>query len=424
MERNAQITIFFFRKNVDKTPLILIDIEKMFITTAQICVKSLILGGRHNLCLENLDKFFKKLIESGASLVFFLYGTEKHDFRYFAQDKEEAYNKDLTELIAIDTGDFRPRSRGDYWFTLSTELKVIADKYGQFHLTHNDHNQDIAAFALRSENVLAICSRDSDFLLFEAISSVQYWSVGYDHLNFKALTTKRLNASALHRAILLSGPQVAMLGAILHFYYHDKVAEQKINAFLEDPACRERDYKWNIVRPRYNARWSKNLQRIQRISAFVWKRLSAEAPVTAEEIGKIVECLSGGGRVDHMTRGLMDEFKRYDIENFPAPPEPIIKEVHNCDFINKMLNGLRFDAFSIDFTDFRSLTGIPYVNLIVPVYKRQAGVVLQHKKNESPKCKFAVKFRHETPYEQVDEKPIFPKSTMTATAPMRLAIEK
>jgi hypothetical protein len=291
--------------------------------------------------------------------------------------------------------------------SLSTELKEIAEKYGKYYLTLNDHTQDIASYAITHENVLAIWSRDSDFQAFHAITHIQYWSSALDHLDFINFTAHRFDIATVHKSLLLSTQQVSMFGAILHFYYNYNGAAKLMHDFFE--YSKSRNYKWNIIESKRMKRMSQNMLRIRSVAQFVHSNVSTETQLSDDDFAKVSIAILGTHSNEKMIKEIKDEYSRYDIANFPAPPEPLLYNARNYNFINKMLNNWRFQLFDVQFTDFRPIIGIPYIDLMLPYYQKQAGVILQHKQGEFLKCKFAIKLRHETPIEKVDKEQIYPE---------------
>ena len=408
-----------FRKNDGKAPVILIDFQKLFISMTHSSVNSILLGGRHNIYFLNFDRFFRRLIEAGAKLVFFKRGTQKRDFTTFVEEKVKSYRECLRDLDEIEAGSTERRGVSGYRIHLGTEFKDFAQKYGEYFLTLNDHLPDIAAYAIRHENVLAFLSRDSNFLFFHGMSPVQYWSCAYGHLSFHDFTTKRFNIDVVHQALLLTGQQVALLGTILHFFknyeYYAEVygltgIAYSMRVFFREIKNQISDYKWKAS---CDANESVSIERFHTAASIIWKHFEADKPVSDDVLRELIQLVMGHQIDEKTITAFKDEFIQFDIANFPPPPEPLIPEVHNCNFINKILSDLRFIAFPVEFTDFRPSTRIPYVDLTVPIYRKLAGILLQHKQAESPICRLAIQLGHFTPFEKVDEDPIYPEGTMS-----------
>ena len=407
-------TCLIFRNNDDKMPVILFDIVKLFIALNQTSVNSLLLGGRQNRFNENLDRFLRKLIDAGAKLVFFKRGMEKHDFDKFVKEKKRSYRQYLDCLSDIDEGIFPHPNPCRCRFCPGAQFRELAEKYGEFHLTQRRHFQDIIAYGISHENVLAIMSKNSNLLLFHGTSRIQYWSCDLEHLDFIEFDTKRFNIEAFHKAMHLSSQQMAIFATIVRLYskytHFNELFELRsfgnpIADFFRDPKSNVADYPSQIKEYLPFER--------MKVAALVWKHFEKDKP-TADSLIKILKIILKDRADEQNIHRIQEILKKFDITNWPPPIEPSIPAIKNSDFINKMLNSMRFVAFDAEFTDFRPGTGIPYVEMVVPAYRRQAGIVLQHKQIESPKCKLAVKLSHEASFAAVDEEPIYPEGLMAS----------
>ncbi|XP_055320075.1 uncharacterized protein LOC129577310 [Sitodiplosis mosellana] len=199
------------RENDMRQPTIIINLVRFVKILAKIDRNSLIVGGQYDIYNKKITKFFEKLREWNAKLVFFC--------RPFLNDIDEAtianaYNhavrNSLPEFMLdqMKMGRWSP-CHMDKRFLYN--LMQICSGYGEVYTHMHGATFNIVQYAREhSDEVLAMIDNDTDFLLFEG--EYQYWSLAdLDILRFQ---TKKYCSDVLHDRLKLNTQQIQMLAAL------------------------------------------------------------------------------------------------------------------------------------------------------------------------------------------------------------------
>lgn len=192
----------FNRKNNGNRPKILIYANHFIKILAKIDQNFLIYGGQYENYNKKIARFFEKLIEFGAELVFF-FRPYLHDIA--EKTVSEAYDhavrsqKELQEFKAQQEklGKLFPWHMDKRFFY---NLSRICSKYGEIHTVFDGITFRIVQYAREHcDEVLAMIMHDTDLLLFDG--EYKYWNLA--DLNIVDFTCKKYCVDALYKRFQL-----------------------------------------------------------------------------------------------------------------------------------------------------------------------------------------------------------------------------
>lgn len=201
-------------------PKIVVRLKELIIAITELNITATLFGGCHRYYHEQLKLFFQPFIDAGVKLVFFGGGFRSNDkLKKVCEKGDSLFNKCCSILQDIDCNKTLPKSNcGDLRMILGLYEEGIARQYGEYHKCRGYLNKEIVQYCHNDGNVMAILAKDSDFLLYD-LKSVQYWSCGNAHLNFKDHTTISFHQTALLEHLKLTPYQfnamVVIAGVIL-----------------------------------------------------------------------------------------------------------------------------------------------------------------------------------------------------------------
>lgn len=202
----------FHRENDGKKPTIIINFNHFVKILAKIDRNSLIIGGEYDSYNKKITKFFDKLRECNAKLVFFIRPFLNH------MDKKtifDAYDHAVRNSLDRFKTDLEKMGKHFPWHLdkrFLYNLVQICSEYGEIHTLCNGITFNIVQYARQHQDeVLAMIQHDTDYLLFEG--QYQYWSLAdLDILRFK---TKKYCRDILYKRIQLDfTKQCQMLSAL------------------------------------------------------------------------------------------------------------------------------------------------------------------------------------------------------------------
>ena len=268
----------------------------------------------------------------------------------------------------------------------STEpLKKCMKKYGQYITSiYDECDRELAKYATEN-NAMAVFGQDSDFLIFSGDWS--YWSA--KHLNMLHLTTKEYSRIALRSHLALSTEQMFLLATL------------GLNDF----------FSYDDLKFFHYQMFNKNKhQKFPCLANFVRSIKNIATNLNDNEILQIISNCMGTNPENHI-----DTFKQsirfYDVKRIePAPAFDIYKEN-----LKESAFGMLTDidtTISIGYADLRrqDCTRVPEV--VLSLYKRLAGVILQHKNDSSITRTFYGKWSHAVPFNAITVHPEYPNGEL------------
>lgn len=315
-------------------------------------------GGRHQIFKEILDDLFSRLSKI-ADLVFFLDGVIQDSKKLtWAARQNQKYMNDLKLLDCIYQN--KPLNllvkdqKEIHTNTLLNIIEASCQQFGQFHYAVKlECDQEIAQFAYNNKRVLAIFSNDSDFLIFPG--HFRYWSTR--DLNFSTLSTKEYNRQELMKTLKLSNFQLAIFATLAG---NDIIPHDQVLFFLSNFG---KDVK----------------KRFPALAQYIKKNFIGKANheevlsfMGKEIFGKVNQAVLS--RINDSINSYRVNFKlKEDNEN--SELNSLLRN-HNV-FTHNVLTGSPVN-FSLVFYDLRRQDIPNYYKLAVPMFQRQAGIVLIH----------------------------------------------
>lgn len=362
------------------------------------------LCGISRVRVKQLEDFVAKMKGWGAELIFITNGAffdtsgqiipdendakgvSSKDWRYQLQCAMIDYLADAHYSQVAQDAKFVPIER--IW----TESVVkIAWKYGKvLWAWDNTRHQEIIKYA-SVHNVLAIISKHFPLLLYSGSSFPKYklWSC-VDCCEAK-MTTKEFDPLVIRRTLGLSAKQMRLLAALSDRYvatptYYGFLARLKLTEY-------QRNVFGHLVK--YVKKTAGNLQELDYL--------------------KIARDLFGEEKYIEK----FDEFKTvcesYDINKITLSMEQnndlISLQLKKQDSFNyDIYHGIKFTV-SVTFVDYRYWLqqGVDFFELVMGLYRRICGVILQHKKDPTLVRYVSIKRSHPEDYAVFDLEPEYPR---------------
>lgn len=168
-----------FRRNVGKTPIIVIDFKNLTYCVAR-KIGDAICGGRHQNILQSWEEILKALKSTGSDLVFFSdlnttsskmdawMDSNDQQFLNYVKFYESIKPTHHFRDILYHIGEIKPPNSTFY------DMAALAQKYGEiYYSVRRENDFDLAQYATNN-NAVAVISNDTDFLIFEG--TWQLWS--------------------------------------------------------------------------------------------------------------------------------------------------------------------------------------------------------------------------------------------------------
>lgn len=348
----------------------------------QLNVKAAFYGGSHRYYHEQLEIFFRHFQDLNVKLVFFGGGAKTKDRVAKMTAKTDQDYKKYSELLKhVDkTNELKLCARSELRLCLGLYEEGIARKYGEYHLsTGVSLNKEIVEYSRENENVVAILAKDSDFLLYN-LKSVEYWSCGIEHLNFKNMTTMSFNQMALLDHLKLTPFQFHVMLAIA-------------GVILDDP----KRHFYRVAKEIASPKTPGSVQIIQNLSGFVRDKV----PEVEEKPNfGAWATMTFNSNLEEYCWLIEKKFKKYEIcTNKPHVPDTLRD---NSDVLKKYKNiwsivndeVIRVDVNFIDIRRWNSdQNAMPFHSLFVLVFKRAMGIVLHAKRDATLTRQFLIKGR-------------------------------
>ena len=363
---------------------------------AQKDITGIICGGRHVSYIRLYRRFMESLINAGAELVFFVAGRKVTDEpSIFIPKHNSEYEKYISMMDSI--GDGKPiwKITNDKRSLLSVEYNIsrLCLQYGPLINNCYRHNQEIAQYANQQRNrVLAIISNDTDFLVFDG--DYEFWCSNDTDLTKQ--TTKRMCRKMLRAHLELSTRQLALLSALSGSAFLP-FENEDLRKFYSTLKRDEEEFS----RVAHLARYIRDLGAIPSAGgeeSFDLKRIATDIfgeDFTEEQMNSIHNGMlsyKSDFKVPKIDDAFLSNAKRY---------EPFIYRLMTADVFNVQ------DICYVDYRECRSRT---YTELVLPLLKMCAGIVLKSKNDPCLELKICMKHSHEEPFKVTEEAPVYPPS--------------
>uniref|UniRef100_A0A0K8TMG5 Putative ppargamma constitutive coactivator 1 n=1 Tax=Tabanus bromius TaxID=304241 RepID=A0A0K8TMG5_TABBR len=179
-------------------------------------------GGRHILLQEHAEKFFQKLVNAGAKLVFFVDGPLKEaKLRVWTISMTEIYNRQFKSTVP-------DMSVGRLMTIYYSSFPVIVRKFGKVYISlKNECDADIAIFASKM-NAFAVLTNDTDFLIFPG--DWRIWST--DEFDMDTFETAEWNKAYLRKNLKLEQKFMPIFATMCGTDYMPKECVEHIRTSL------------------------------------------------------------------------------------------------------------------------------------------------------------------------------------------------
>ena len=355
------------------------------LTISRRCFQDIICGGRSNLVKKLVERFLTRLVIHGASLMFVCQSdTLPRNLDQFCTRQNRKYSRLLAFFDQL-----RNRVSHERLDRYIYEIPVrnfsrngdIFQKYGRVIVTTTDAYADhVVANQAIQNNAMAVIGEHSDFLIFPGDWS--YWSL--KHVNFDEMSTIEYCRNELRAHLRLSVKQMFILATI---------SGNKFWAVKDMLTFQHQTYD-NI------AEYVKTIRNL--------------ASLTDDEIQDIaLTCMK-----KYTTEDVLNFKKSMDHYNIDGTPQPD-KEIHlPHNFVQDEINLLLTLSplpIGVGLCDLRrpmddSIEMQSHAILVIPIFRRIAGVALLHKNDASLTIPVLTKWSHEESYATTDVYPDYPRS--------------
>lgn len=402
---------FHCRENPGKIPIIIVDLIQFVSTATRINFGALTHGGRNQLLLECVEIFFEKIQSAGVQLIFSygLYFGEE-----YKQEIDENYSRDELKCARIYSNIYAQIDRNEtvnYNFTeftalLGLDLESIAAKYGILRIPAIKRYKDILNYVREHDNVLAIISRNTNYLI-PNISPTQYWLCGDRYLKLKTFDVVACDIHHLDKYLGLEKLQKALFGAILLTFQtrnlrnvvssSDKLMDFFSSKNFEETTCTE-FRNISLVADYVSANFAEN---------------DLSPPDFAKIVGDIFDV-----EINHaLEETLCAYFEKYNMDNTSFDAEATESEFEMyCESANRkhefVYNVLFHKVICIPSPYFSFINvdkEASFVELILPIFRRNMGIILQHKNDKTIQCKIKTSLYYSSLFPNEYETAIYPE---------------
>lgn len=395
--------------------------------------EDILYGGRNNKLAEIIETFLQKICDAGAKLVFFqsYFKRQPTNSENEMTDTEPLQYRDRTEhfklyadiLRKIDNNESIDVARCNLRTLLGFDYESIAKKYGELHTSSLLRHIEIINYAKKHRNVLAILAKDSNFLMFD-FHPTQYWLCGKRYLKLDELKVRNLDINKLNDHLGLSKLQKAVFGAILVTYYKNTRADVLSSLAKADRFFSEENFQKIFGKPEDKVSVRMILLTVHYVRTsenFSDQVLALQPPNTSKIVSDIFDD-NANERLEEILKIRYNNYSEFrPIANETNDDEIVLYRefAKNDQFVFNVLCSKTIGFFSTSFTfiDFTQWNGDAksYVNLILPIIKKNMGIVLQHRGDETITCKIALPNYHAQFFPNEYEAAIYPESNLRAS---------
>lgn len=406
----AQSISLSHRKHDGKPPVILIDLKDclhMLVLKDQIGV---ILGGHYDRYNKMMRQFLENIHATGAKLVFFMPGRQQSDdLPFFIPKTEETYIESLeildtlktkTDLNAFLQEKNRLYSNVRVELPFYYNLKKLVSNFGDFRITYEQHNQEIARYAKQNaRDILALITDDINYLAYSA--TFQFWRA--NNLNFKEMTCNRYNKDRLYDKLGFhhGAVQMQLLNSINGTIFLPTFV---LNDFLNRLA------KSNMNRHQCGSIWI--------VSAYVNRQpplVIAENKMTYD-LKQISRDVFGDDFSREQLNAITNGLVCYDLDFEVQTKRNLSAFLQQCknenSFIYKLATDDIFIVKDITYMDFRNYKSKSYAEMVIPILMKICGILFKdvfHPRRPK-KHKICMKHAHDEPSKVTEEAIIYPLS--------------
>lgn len=354
-------------------------------------ITELVCGGRHNIYLDRIEEFFKRLIAHNAELVFFCDGQLRlTKVNEWSRRRDADYKEFSYVLDHIDQGKGIPRMdshRHRVCKNVVASILRIASEYGKVIIsTDYDCDAAVAQYAVRNR-ALAVVANDSDNLIFEG--DWQYWHA--DSLNYDGMHAFRYGRQELADFLCLTRREMRLFATILGNDYM-KPGQYRIN-FGGSKQARYRRIADYVIRL--------NIYKFDEFADDFYERIC-------------IELFGRGDWLRNTIDMMRNSINSYDIEfDMPNAKDKLNAYAVENVLMSAILYGGIFQ-YDLNFIDFRAENNNnaekSLTVAILPVFKRLAGILLQHRvQDNEPQLKIVIKSSFKSGYALQSIAPTYPK---------------
>lgn len=350
----------------------------------------LLCGGRHNIYLKKVRKFFESLTNHGAELIFICDGHVSSDnlSKWIGRRRKE-YVDCLNTFDNIENGHKSTSftSYGRCCKSVTHSIRLCAAEFGKVIIC-NGYNCDamIAKYAIEHK-ALAVVATDTDFLIYAG--NWRYWQAM--SISFEDLTIIQFNRNALLKHLNLSREQMPLFATIVG-----------------------NDYKEDL---RYQKQFGgSKRERFSKIAGYVRDIQVNGKKCDSSFYEKLYSDLFGGklntvvakDKIEKLTSSIDSYNVHFEILQDEIE-SPVRKYAEENVFINSVLSDgiFQYEVNFIDLRDaFNNNVSVSFMDAILIAYRKLSGIILF----DFPDRKFSMltKRAWREPYQLKQEKPIWP----------------
>lgn len=341
-----------YSENGERNPTIIINLVHFVKILAKFDRNTLIIGGQYDTYNKKISKFFARLRDWNANLVFFCRPfLNEIDGEILANAYDHAVRNSLHQFKSdqMRMGRWSP-CHLDKRF-LYNLLKICSD-YGEIYTHLNGQTFNIVEYAREhSDDVLAVIDGNTDLLLFDG--KYQYWNLA--DLDVWQCKIKKFCANTLYERLQLNTQQIQMLAAL------SRLKGDFILNFVRNIETDENSGK-TIFKLAAYVRGLDNLGSLERIAADIFGE-----DYTAQQLTEI-----------------HDELARYQM---PEPDNLNGRDQSFRDFVEFSKKnlcfayGLAVETVSTNqalaFIDLRLPDASGFIQLMITILMKQCGIVLK-----------------------------------------------
>lgn len=410
VKRGIQIKLFF-RDNPTETPIIIIDLSWMIFYMNIKYFDEAICGGRNQILLKFIETFLEKLRAAGAKLLFTerAFDTDNASNFYWDMDGDHMYTDDVNVL------DIEKLKNGYNRISLAgMDVESLAEKHGEIINSYRKRFSQIINYTRKNSNLLAILAKDSNFLMHD-LGRTRYWSC--DQSFFKTVSSSTIEFSGTE------------LNDFLRFSSRQKVLFQSILAASQSEFKEKRHFSFfnfeNLRKTRFfNAIRENNLFlpfnsiAIALVASYIVKQFPDKEPINFAKIARDIFDAENSKSVEKLSKCYTYFMTPLTLDEYPEDLDNFHQRAKKYQFIyNVLVNRvICLPPHDFVYVDIKQWNGASksYAELVLSIFKRNMGILLQHKADETLTCQIIAcdyLLRADTKiFPQENETAIYPKS--------------
>lgn len=339
-------------------------------------------GGRIHIYLAKFRKFANQLKDAGAKLVFICDGHLRSDrVNEWISRRTKEFHKTYA-MITRDTDHKFNHSYGCKTFVTNLFKLIEDEKLGEIIVsTYAECDSIVASFAVK-HNALAVVGDDSDILIYEG--NFRWWQS--TKLDIDRCTVRSFDRMKLHRYLNLTPTQMKYMATIagndhtrvnvLEFYTHRNI---KIDTSFES------------------------------VANFCRTLTSTDEPDVCSTIAKYMRKDKDvkQAHVDHI-RNSIDSYSIFVEDSLLMDRMEKFNGDRCLSYALKNLEIVQIPANFLDYVERNRNSNQTFIDVVVNLYKRLAGIILCDEREQNPKVKIVTKYTLDGKYESKEHNPIYP----------------